>query len=473
MCTPVRFVLVALAAFAVVAFVAACDPASGGDREPSEPGVVRGPGSGEPVGGQARGGAEPGDGEREPASTPVDPELLARAEAVSRDDVVAVAAANNAFGFEVLDLLDDDGTNVCVSPHSIAAALAMTSGGARGATLEAMRGTLHTSLAADSVHPATFALDIALRNSAADPDAKVTLAIANRVYVNGQFRERLRPPFVASLDRWYGAGLALADFADAPGDAANEINAWVDETTRGAIPEIVSADALTPATMLVLLNAVYFLGDWAEPFEESSTVPDTFTLADGNTVQPPMMRQTLDEARYTEAGGYQAVSLPYEGGDFAMWIVLPPTTADPKTGGAPGFDAATFDTIAGALGPRKVDLTLPRFTFEWNASLVEPLRTRGMGIAFDRTAADFGDIAELRPEERLFVADVLHRTRIEVNEAGTEAAAATAVIMAVQVESVEAAPAVMRVDRPFYFVLLHRPTRAVLFTGKVENPLSG
>jgi len=353
--------------------------------------------------------------------------------------------------------------NLFYSPHSISLALAMTVAGARGETERQMADTLHFTLPQDRLHPAFNRLDLELAQRGEGAEGKdgegFRLHIVNAIW--GQEGYEFLSEFLDVLAENYGAGLRVLDFAGAPEESRVTINEWVSDQTENRIEDLIPPGAIDPSTRLVLTNAIYFNAAWAEPFEPDLTEDGPFYLLDGREVSVPMMRQ-MASFGYAEGEGVQAVELPYDGRELSMVILLP--------------DAGEFDTFESVLDGGRVDrmvknlahrqvaLAMPRFEFESGFSLVDALTALGMPDAFSG-AADFSGMTGTRD---LSIRDVIHKAFVSVDEAGTEAAAATAVIMgeaAMQEEPVE-----VTVDRPFIFVIRDIETGTVLFVGRVVDP---
>jgi serpin B len=273
---------------------------------------------------------------------------------------------------------------------------------------------------------------------------------------NGLFAQAGLPvgrEFLHTLAAQYGAGVRTVDFGSA--QATETINAWVRTQTADRIRRLF--DSLDPATRLVLANAVYLKADWARPFAEYPTTKEAFTRADGSTVRVPTMhlQATL---RYAAGPGWQAVELPYAGGELAMWVLLPTDGAAP----GPLLAPATLRTVADQLHDQRVAVALPRFDFATDLDLVTALQQLGLHTAFGPDA-DFSGIVP-----GLFISQAVHRANITVDEWGTEAAAVTGLAFAIS-----AAPppqVTVRADHPFAFAIVHRPTRAPVFMGVVAQP---
>lgn len=403
------------------------------------------------------------------STAPRSPMLLAsdleRSEApVPAEDLAALTAVDPVFGAALLAHLGEGSeANLAISPLSIRLALALAYAGAGGATAAQMAQALGYDLAGDRLHAAFNALDLAIEDRAGTfpgdggEEHRLEISLSNALW--GQAGFPVEQAFLDTLALDYGAGLRVVDFAAATEEARRAINDWVAGETNDRIPELLAPGVLTPVTLLVLTNTVYLLADWAFPFDSQATADGAFTRLDGSTVTVPLMHQMLN-AGYAAGDGWQAVDLPYAGGEVAMLVLVPDEGRYPE---AAASAAARFSEARGALTPVDVQLALPRFEFRTQASLPEALRALGMVDAFT-AAADFRGIS---PEGGLFISDVVHEVFVSVNEAGTEAAAATAVVMG---RGLPVAQVELGVDRPFLFYLYDRPTGAVLFMGRVLDP---
>ncbi|AUX20739.1 proteinase IV [Sorangium cellulosum] len=371
-----------------------------------------------------------------------------------------LADGNTTFALELYRRLGAEPGNLFCSPHSVSSALAMTYAGARGETAAQMAGALRFTLPGERLHPAFNALDLALAGRGKGAEGRdgggFRLHVANAIW--GQVGYSFQPSFLDVLAQSYGAGLRVVDFVEAPEAARGIINAWVARRTEDRIRDILPEGAIGPSTRLVLTNAIYFNAAWQFPFKEEQTTPGDFTLAGGSTVSVPMMAGVA-QLRYGEGDGYQALEMPYEGGELSMLLVLPSALGELEA----GLDRARLDGILDSLGERSVAITLPRFKVESTFDLVPPLSELGMPIAF-RGDADFSGISG---QGGLSITDVIHKAFVSVDEAGTEAAAATAVVIG---ETAAPEPATIRFDRPFLFFIRDHATGAILFVGRVANP---
>jgi serine protease inhibitor len=371
----------------------------------------------------------------------------------------SLAAAHNGFGFTLFSRLTatEPSENVFISPTSVAFALAMTWNGAAGETREAMRRALELQgMTPEDVNRATASLMQALEQA----DPAVQLMIANSLWAKKGLK--FKTDFMERNRQFFKAELTALDFAD-PGASAT-INNWVAGKTAGRIEKII--DGIDANAILFLVNAVYFKGRWAAEFRKEETRQRPFTLASGSRKQVPMMTQS-GSFQYHETPEFQAISLPYGKKRWNMRIFLP------KEGRTLAqfletLTASNWDAWMNSFRRREGDISLPRFRIEYEEELKEALKALGMAIAFDRSRADFS--AMIETSERAFINRVKHKTFVEVNEEGTEAAAATSA----EVSVTSAQPPVERfrmvVDRPFFCAIRDDVTGAVLFLGTVNNP---
>ena len=382
---------------------------------------------------------------------------------VREADLAALVDGNSAFAFDLYQVLREEDDNLFYSPYSISLALAMTYAGARSETAQQMADTLYFSLPQDRLHPAINSLDIELAQRGEGAQGKdgegFRLNIVNAIW--GQKDYKFLAEFLDVLAEDYGAGLRILDFVGAPEESRITINNWVGDQTEGRIEDLIPQGLINALTRLVLTNAIYFNAAWQYPFEEDVTDDGTFYLLKGNEITVPMMRQT-ESFGYAEGDGYQAIELPYDGRELSMVILLP------ARGQFESFevslDAQRVDAILGSLEQREINLTMPRFEFESDFGLKEALTALGMPVAFSG-GADFSGMTGKRD---LFIADVIHKAFVSVDEAGTEAAAATAVVM--ELTALPGMPIDVNVDHPFIFLIRDIETGAILFVGRVVNP---
>ena len=392
------------------------------------------------------------------------------------------AKATNGLAVDLHRQLATGNDNLCVSPYSIESALAMTFAGADGETRAQMARVLH--FPSDSSNAASFAsLQHSLEEMSAKtaelakkskefggPSEPITLNIANRLFAQKDYD--FRQDFLSLVKQNYGAEFQPLDFVADPAAAAQHINKWVADQTRDKIRDLIPADALNKLTRLVLANALYLKAPWADPFSEKTTQPEPFHVRGGAPVNLPMMRKTA-RFGYAKREGFTAVSLPYAGDDL-QFLVLLPNDVD----GLRALESKLAEHVlaeCAKLEAQDVDLHLPKFKLEPpTIALAEKLQSLGMKSAFDipQGSANFDKIAPRKPNDYLYISNVFHKTFIAVDEKGTEAAAATAVVMmrATAIRGPKPPPIEVKVDRPFIYAIQHVPSRVCLFLGRVTDP---
>ena len=411
------------------------------------------------------------DNASKPASLPRSNSRIEAGKSVPADkddsDLPSLVAGNTSFAFDLYQTLAPAEDNLFFSPYSISIALAMTYSGARGETELQMARALGFKLSQKRLHPAFNLLNAALdgRGENIDEDrvTRFQLNVANTLWSQNGFN--YLDEFHDNLVEHYGAGMGLVDFISAPEQSRLLINNLVAEQTEDRIQNLISKGVINSLTRLVLTNAIYFHGSWSNPFDVHETTAGVFNLADGGQVDVPMMYQN---ARLLYANGptYQAAELSYVGYEISMLVVMP------AKGTLRSFEESwgpdTLQRILRRSREAELDLKLPRFEIESAFQLAETLKQMGMPNAFTHPAeADGADLSGFNGERDLFVGKVLHKSFVAVDEAGTEAAAATAVSFELQSLAEEAT---MVVDRPFLFLILDRKTRTVLFMGRVMDP---
>lgn len=372
---------------------------------------------------------------------------------------LAIVAAGNSVAPILLARVNQSraGSNVFMSPLSLSMALGMTMNGAAGGTFDEMRTMLgYGAMSRESINQSYQALISLLRGL----DPKVDVRIANSIWYSQRFAPAVAPAFLGDARQYFDATTAALDFGQP--SAVKSINDWVKASTKGKIPSIV--DALAPEIVMLLVNAIYFKGDWSASFDKAKTVPAPFTTEGGRTVSVSMMHRT-GPARVGVHDGRTVVDLGYGGDAFTMSIVLPRENESVNTLVALLSPAVWTSTMA-ALRVGDVELSLPRFSLEWEATLNDPLKAMGMTAAFVPGGADFTRLAPTMGRE-LYLSFVKQKTFVDINEAGTEAAAATAVGVGVTSVPIRT---VVRVDRPFVFAIRERLSGVILFMGKIVEP---
>ncbi len=385
---------------------------------------------------------------------------------VPGSDLEQLVGGNTAFAFDLYQAVRSQPGNLVYSPYSISLAFAMAYGGAAGETARQMAEVLQYSLPPAQFHPAFNALDLALAdrpNQAADVPEKerFQLSIANSTWAQQDW------PFLTTyldlLALNYGAGMHLVDFKNTPEAARQQVNNWVSDKTNKRIQDILPKGSVEPRTRLVLANAIFFKAYWQDEFAAGFTSPGSFTLMDGTTVEVPMMQKHLDEMyAYAAGDGWQAISLPYKGGLAEMVILLP------ELGKFNTFEssltAEKYQAAVSAMKSQPVILSLPKFKFETELGLKDALIGMGMRDAFTENVAD---LSGMDGGHLLFISDAFHKAFIAVDEKGTEAAAATAILAA---PASLPSGAEMQIDHPFFFFIRDVPSGTVLFMGRVLDP---
>jgi serine protease inhibitor len=380
-----------------------------------------------------------------------------------KGDSAAVVDGNNAFAAELYGQLAgeqvNEKANLFFSPYSISNALAMTYAGARGNTARQMAATLHFDLEPAKFHSAFAQLIRELQGDA--KKRKFVLRIANRLW--GQKDYGFLPTFTKFSEAMYGAGLKEVDFVNDRENARLQINRWVEEETNDKIKELIKPDVLSVDTRLVLTNAIYFKAAWLRPFSVKDTKPGDFFARGADKVQVPMMHAQGVRTRFFDDKTTLGLELPYKGGELSMILLMPK-----KADGLPALEKAlpaNLKTWLGKLSVHEVQLALPKFKFTSEFNLTYNLDQMGMKDAFDRGKADFSGMSS---RERLFIKHVLHKAFVDVNEAGTEAAASTAAV--VEGLSSLPPPGTFIADHPFVFLIREARTGSILFLGRVLDP---
>ena len=370
------------------------------------------------------------------------------------------ARSANTFAFDLFGQLHDPQDNLFFSPASIAIALTMTWAGAAGPTAVEMADVLHLTGDPTATH-AGFAQ---LQDQLTAQDKPYTLRVANRLW--GQDGFGFLDGFLRTLRTNYGAGLETLDFRQQPDASRRIINDWVAEQTEQKIQDLLPQGTIDQLTRLVLTNAVYFLADWETPFPVESTADEDFHLADGSTLRVPTMKTTR-QLPYAETETWQMVTLAYEGRELEFVVLLPRTDV---AGEQPEqhLSAGQLQRLLAQRRGREVSCWLPSFKLETAFSLNDPLKKLGMATAFDRERADFSGMTG---RDDLFVSAVVHKAFIEVDEKGTEAAAATGVVMSLKA-AMPPRPVEFRADHPFVFLIRHIASDSILFLGYCANPAS-
>lgn len=384
---------------------------------------------------------------------------------ITSQDKAAIVHGNTEFAIDLYKEVSDNDDNVFFSPFSISQALGMASAGAKGLTAEEMIETLGFSDLEDVMHPGFNWLDDALHNLAGpvvnETSEPFELSIANALW--SQKDVDVEAPFLDTLAQHYGAGMYILDFIGETELSRITINEWVEEQTADKIKDLLQPGVITDLTRFVLTNAIYFKASWLFPFEEDKTEPADFHLANGSTVQADMMhQQDVLEIRAAVIGDTKVVEVPYDGGNVSMLVFLPDSIEDFDD----ALDADFIDDAVAQLSQHVVTLSLPKFDITLPLNLKGTLQSMGMVEAFTNDADFTGITDEIKP---LKITDVVHKAFIAIDESGTEAAAATAVIIGT--ESAPVGPELDFIaDRPFFFVIRDNDTDTILFMGRVSEP---
>jgi serpin B len=374
-------------------------------------------------------------------------------------------SAVQAFTADLYKKLAAQPGNVVCSPYSVAVALAMTRNGAKGQTATEMDTVLHTP-DLQRFNEGLNSLTRLIEGRAGEQKrldgstATVSMDVANSLW--GQRGTAWERPFLETLARYYGAGMRLVDYARDFEDARLSINDWTSRQTHAKIPNLLPEGILDDLTRLVLVNAIYLKAPWETPFSKFSTKGRPFTLADGRRITPETMQDHFSVV-VTEGSGWRAARLPYAGRQLAMTVVVPSSSLANLER---SLDADVLhEMLDSAAKPQAVTLTMPKWTFRLASSLSDPLAALGMPTAFNPNAADLSGMTH---QEDLFISAVQHEAFIAVDEKGTEAAAATAVVG--EAPSLQLPPPPFVVDRPFLFLLHDVETATPLFIGRVSDP---
>jgi serpin B len=378
-----------------------------------------------------------------------------------------IVECNNKFALNLYAKLKSTEGNLFFSPYSISTALAMTYAGAKGQTARQMVDVLNFPTKSEEHKPylsqeqfhCDFGKIIKDMNARGTED-KYELSVANALW--GQKGYEFLDEFLDLVKSNYDGGLNEVDFVEATEQARQTINMWVEEKTKDKIKELIKEGVLSSMTRLVLTNAIYFKGNWASQFDEEQTIDAPFYVSASEEIVVPMMNQK-GEFGYTETGDLQALELPYVEDELSMVIVLPKA----KDGIDEVEEELTEEELAGwmeKLREREVVVSIPKFKMTQELSLAEVLQSMGIVDAFTSVA----DFSGMNGKRDLFISAVIHKAYVDVNEEGTEAAAATAIGM--RLTAIEEPPPVFRADHPFIFIIRDKVTDSILFLGRVINP---
>ncbi len=380
----------------------------------------------------------------------------------SETNQAALARGGNAFAVELYDQLRKQPGNLFFSPASISTAFGMAYAGAHGKTATEIAQVFHFALPEAELHPAIGGA-LAAMNAA---HQGYELHVSDALWA--QQDESFLPSYLQLVQSDYGAGFHQVDFKTSPDSVRVAINQWVEQQTNGKIANLIGPGALNGSTRLVLTNAIYFKGSWLDPFQPEATDNEDFHLSAAQTIKAPMMNRT-GGYRYFNGGTFQALELPYEGGDLSMVVFLPNAVAGLPTL-EQSFTASAASAWLGKLAPaKKVILTLPKWTMTEQFELSSTLAKMGMPQAFSGAA----DFSGMNGKRDFAISAAIHKAFIDVNEQGTEAAAATAITMfatAMRLQEDEPPPIVFDADHPFLFLIRDMKSGSILFLGRVTDP---
>jgi serpin B len=382
-------------------------------------------------------------------------------------DIAVVADGNNAFGWSLFNNLHTSNDNVFISPYSISLALAMAWVGAKGNTATEMAQALHFAYTDNRLLSTINTIDQKLatrgKGAAGNEGTGFTLQLADALW--GEQTYTFLQSYLDPLAQYFGAGMRLCDFLKNAEQARVEINTWASDETHGKITNLIPPGALTPLTRLVITNTVYFDAAWADTFEANNTHKEIFFRLPSDSFQTWYMHQT-NMFNYSENQSYQVLELPYDGGQVSMVFVLPKSTSSVQI---PSYD--DIKTLIAGFTLQRVFISLPKFKFTYGTTSVkDPLITLGMHLAFSSSA----DFSGIDGTHSLSISDVLHQAYVAVDEKGTTAAAATAVVICTAVAIAQPQPPVIpfNADHPFFFFIRDLPTGQILFIGYMATPTS-
>ncbi|MGB9682760.1 MAG: serpin family protein [bacterium] len=374
------------------------------------------------------------------------------------NDMSTLVSGNNTFAIEIYRRLVSEKGNIFLSPYSISSALSMTYAGARGETAKQMARVLHFTLPQGKLYQAFYDLAKLLQSNTKD----YQVSIANALW--GQKNYKFLQEFLAITNKYYDAGFKEVDFIDetAREETRQMINKWVEDKTNGKIKNLLGPRDLNELTRLVLTNAIYFKGKWELQFDPKNTKDMPFYISEKVKVDIPMMYQK-SKFNYAEDEDVQVLEMPYTGKDLSMVIILPKPDV-PLSKVERSLTTKKLKNWLSTLSEREIEVYIPRFKIEKRFVLNDPLQKMGMVDAFDMMKADFSGMT---PKPDLHISSVIHQAFVEVNEEGTEAAAATAVIMGTKAVIM---PTIFRADRPFIFFIRDLRSGSILFIGRLVEP---
>ncbi len=392
---------------------------------------------------------------------------LSNTDDTSDTAIEELVKGNIDFAFGLYGYLAMHNDNLFFSPYSISTALAMTYAGADDDTKAGMAEALNFTLDDEELHSAFNAIAENLEIIANKPlnyrdGQPLKLNVANSLWLEKSLE--FNPDYLETVDRYYNAKLDLLNFMGDPNGSRNTINRWIEGETEGRIPELIPQGGITPDTIMTLVNAIYFLASWDDPFEEDLTEDGPFTLFSTVEVMVPMMTQT-DYFGYMKGENYQVLSMPYVGRDTSMVIFLPDVG---RYGRFESEMSSEFiSEVMDNINPTEVKVTMPKFELRSSFELAGVLSSMGMGSAF---RGGFESMLKDPAGGPVFISKVFHEAFVSVDEEGTEAAAATAVVMGLGAAPDPPEPVDFKLDRPFIFMIVEDSTNTILFLGRLHDP---
>ena len=380
--------------------------------------------------------------------------ILADDSEATSEGIAKVVNANNQFTFDLYSNIKDNESNVFFSPYSISVALAMTYEGARGQTAEEIQSVFYFP-EDDIIRRSSFAR---IYNNINKIGKEFELHTANALWAQEDYP--FLEEYTSLIDQYYVGKITNLDFVADTENSRMIINRWVEEQTKNKIKDLIPQGAINSITRLVLTNAIYFKGIWVKQFDRRDTKQQDFKVSPDKTIKVPMMSLTEEEFNYTETEDLQVLEMPYKGEELSMLILLPKNDLESIED---FLNAEKLSELRNNLREVEIDVYIPKFTFETKYFLPDTLSEMGMPTAFTWPDADFSGMDGTK---YLFIQNVIHQAFVEVNEEGTEAAAATAVIVGFGA----AMNKVFRADHPFIFIIQERETGNILFLGRVTDP---
>ena len=372
-----------------------------------------------------------------------------------------VIEANNQFSLDLYsEYSSKDDKNVFFSPYSISSALAMTYEGARGKTAEEMQDVLHFPNDTGKMRSDFVSINKELNKA----DKTYKLSVANALWAQKDYP--FLQDYLNTVEQTYGGKATNLDFKTDTENSRVTINRWVEDKTNDKIKDLIPPRVLSDATRLVLTNAIYFKANWTDKFEMEATYDADFNLASKTSIKVPMMHQTSD-FNYMENNALQILEMDYQGNDLSMLVLLP--KENNLSGLEDSINLKNLDAWKKELNSTKVEVSLPKFKFETKYFMADDLKSMGMPAAF----SDDADFSGMTGKKDLKISQVIHQTFINVSESGTEAAAATAVIMvasSVGPGEPQPQPKIFNADHPFMFLIQEKSTGTILFMGRVNDP---